>query len=40
MAANVDAIFVMTSLVASLNPRRLERYLALAWGSRPSRSSS
>jgi len=33
LAANVDTIFVMTSLNAELNPRRLERYLALGWGS-------
>jgi ribosome biogenesis GTPase / thiamine phosphate phosphatase len=33
LAANVDTIFVMTSLNADLNPRRLERYLALGWGS-------
>jgi ribosome biogenesis GTPase len=33
VAANVDIVFVVTSLVDDLNPRRLERYLALAWES-------
>jgi ribosome biogenesis GTPase len=33
LAANVDTVFVMTSLNQDLNPRRLERYLALGWGS-------
>ena len=33
VAANVDVVFVVTSLVDDLNPRRLERYLALAWES-------
>ena len=33
VAANVDIVFVVTSLDDDLNPRRLERYLALAWES-------
>lgn len=33
LAANFDTVFVMTSLNHDLNLRRLERYLALAWGS-------
>lgn len=37
VAANIDAVFVVTSLNAEFNPRRLERYLALAResGARP-----
>jgi ribosome biogenesis GTPase len=33
VAANVDAIFVVTAAGGDVNPRRLERYLALAWES-------
>jgi ribosome biogenesis GTPase / thiamine phosphate phosphatase len=33
LAANLDAIFVVTALDGDLNPRRLERYLTLAWES-------
>lgn len=33
VAANVDAVLVATSLDRDLNPRRLERYLAVAWES-------
>ena len=33
VAANVDVAFLVTSLNADLNPRRLERYLATAWDS-------
>ncbi len=37
LAANVDTVFVMTSLDHDLNLRRLERYLAAVWesGARP-----
>lgn len=37
VAANVDLAFLVMSLNADLNPRRLERYLAVAWesGARP-----
>jgi len=37
LAANVDAVFVVTSMNADFNLRRLERYLAVAWesGARP-----
>jgi ribosome biogenesis GTPase len=37
IAANVDVAFVVTSLNADLNPRRIERFLAAAWqsGARP-----
>jgi ribosome biogenesis GTPase len=37
LAANIDVVFVVTSLNADLNPRRLERFLAAAWqsGARP-----
>lgn len=37
IAANVDVVFVVTSMNADLNPRRLERFLAAAWqsGARP-----
>lgn len=31
LAANVDVVFFVTSLVGDFNPRRVERYLALAW---------
>jgi len=33
IAANVDTIFLVQSLNLNLNPRRLERYLALLWES-------
>jgi ribosome biogenesis GTPase len=33
VAANVDVAFLVTSMNAELNPRRLERYLATAWAS-------
>ncbi len=33
VAANFDYVFVMQSLNADFNPRRLERYLTLAWQS-------
>jgi ribosome biogenesis GTPase len=33
LAANVDVAFVVTSMNADFNPRRLERYLAVAWDS-------
>jgi ribosome biogenesis GTPase len=33
VAANVDVVFLVSSLVDDLNPRRLERYLVLAWES-------
>jgi ribosome biogenesis GTPase len=33
VAANVDVVFVVTSLVDDLNARRLERYLTVAWES-------
>jgi len=33
LAANVDVILVATSLNRDLNPRRVERYLAMAWES-------
>lgn len=37
VAANVDTVLVVTAAGRDLNPRRLERYLALAWesGARP-----
>jgi ribosome biogenesis GTPase len=37
IAANIDVVFVVTSMNADLNPRRIERYLAAAWqsGARP-----
>jgi ribosome biogenesis GTPase len=37
IAANIDVVFVVTSMNAELNPRRLERFLAAAWqsGARP-----
>jgi ribosome biogenesis GTPase / thiamine phosphate phosphatase len=33
LAANVDTVWIVHGLDAPLNPRRLERYLALAWES-------
>lgn len=33
IAANVDIVFIVTSLNAELNLRRVERYLAVAWES-------
>ena len=33
VAANFDSVFIMQSLNHDLNPRRLERYLALTWQS-------
>jgi ribosome biogenesis GTPase len=33
IAANVDVVFIVTSLNGELNLRRLERYLAVAWES-------
>ncbi|MDQ3660854.1 MAG: ribosome small subunit-dependent GTPase A [Actinomycetota bacterium] len=33
LAANIDVVFLMTALDSDLNPRRLERYLAMTWGS-------
>jgi ribosome biogenesis GTPase len=33
VAVNVDTVFVVSSLNSELNPRRLERYLTLAWES-------
>lgn len=33
VAANFDTVFIMQSLNHDLNPKRLERYLALAWQS-------
>lgn len=33
VAANIDLVFVMSSLNQELNPRRLERYLVAAWDS-------
>ncbi|MGZ3457739.1 MAG: ribosome small subunit-dependent GTPase A [Archangium sp.] len=33
VAANVDVVFLVSALTRDLNPRRLERYLALAWDS-------
>jgi ribosome biogenesis GTPase / thiamine phosphate phosphatase len=37
VAANVDVVFIVASLVDDLNARRFERYLTLAWesGARP-----
>jgi ribosome biogenesis GTPase len=37
VAANIDVVFLVTSLNSELNARRLERYLTLAWesGARP-----
>ena len=33
VAANIDIVFLVSSLNSEFNPRRLERYLALAWES-------
>lgn len=33
VGANLDVVFVVASLNADLNPRRLERYVAVAWES-------
>lgn len=33
VAANVDVVFLVSSLNREFNPRRIERYLALAWES-------
>jgi ribosome biogenesis GTPase len=33
IAANVDVLFLVTALTQDLNPRRLERYLTLAWNA-------
>jgi ribosome biogenesis GTPase len=33
VAANVDSVLIVTALDGDLNPRRLERYLAIAWES-------
>ena len=33
LAANVDVVFVVTSMNADFNVRRIERYLAVAWDS-------
>jgi len=33
LAANVDLLLIVTSINHDLNPRRLERYLAMAWSS-------
>ncbi len=33
LAANIDDVFIVASLSTALNPRRIERYLALAWES-------
>ena len=37
LAANVDAVFVVAALNRDFNPRRIERYLTVAWesGARP-----
>jgi ribosome biogenesis GTPase / thiamine phosphate phosphatase len=37
VAANIDTVFVVASLDQEFNPRRIERYLTLAWdsGARP-----
>jgi ribosome biogenesis GTPase len=37
LAANLDTLFVVSSLDRDLNPRRIERYLAMVWdsGARP-----
>lgn len=37
IAANIDVAFVVTSMNAELNPRRIQRYLAAVWqsGARP-----
>ena len=33
VAANIDLVFLLTAIGHDLNPRRVERYLALAWES-------
>jgi ribosome biogenesis GTPase / thiamine phosphate phosphatase len=33
MAANIDTVFLATALTDEVNPRRIERYLLLAWES-------
>jgi len=33
IAANIDTVFIVTSLDADFSPRRVERYLAAAWAS-------
>jgi ribosome biogenesis GTPase len=33
VAANVDTVLLVTAVGRDVNPRRLERYLAVAWGS-------
>lgn len=33
VAANIDTVFVVSSLNRDLNPRRIERYLAIVWES-------
>ncbi len=33
VAANVDTVFLVSALTRDLNPRRLERYLSVAWDS-------
>ena len=33
VAANVDVVFLVSALTRDLNPRRIERYLVLAWES-------
>src|SRR5262245_45493601 len=33
MAANIDTVFLATALTGDINPRRIERYLLLAWES-------
>jgi ribosome biogenesis GTPase len=37
VGANIDTVFLVTSLNQDFNPRRMERYLAIAWesGARP-----
>src|SRR5262249_17881455 len=37
IAANIDVLFLVSSLNRDFNPRRIERYLTLAWdsGARP-----
>ena len=32
VGANIDVVFIVSSLDGDLNPRRLERYLAVVWG--------
>jgi len=32
VGANIDLVFIVSSLDGDLNPRRLERYLAVVWG--------